>query len=142
MKKLTGQNAALKKSTQNAADAVSQANINLNGARAAVKTTESEISKCNRSLALAQTNWDAAGKSIEQSRTAITTFGKQISLAESKFKLAAVGIKDTRAPEDAPALVKKIGKTTYKVRVHFSQTSTETMSDKIKRMLKNEIQQM
>ena len=27
-------------------------------------------------------------------------------------------------------------------RVHFSQTSTETMSDKIKRMLKNEIQQM
>ena len=47
-----------------------------------------------------------------------------------------------RAPEDAPALVKKIGKTTYKVRVHFSDTSTETMSDKIKRMLKNEIQQM
>ena len=44
-----------------------------------------------------------------------------------------------RAPEDAPALVKKIGKTTYKVRVHFSDTSTETMSDKIKRMLKNEI---
>lgn len=94
VKKLTGQNAALKKSTQNAADAVFQANINLNGARAAVKVTESEISKCNRSLALAQTNWDAAGKSIEQSRTAITTFGKQISLAESKFKLATVGIKD------------------------------------------------
>ena len=47
-----------------------------------------------------------------------------------------------RGPEDAPALVKKIGKTTYKVRVHFSKTSTETMSDKIKRMLKNEIQQM
>ena len=94
VKKLTGQNAALKKSTQNAADAVTQANINLNGARAAVKVTESEISKCNRSLALAQTNWDAAGKSIEQSRTAITTFGKQISLAESKFKLATVGIKD------------------------------------------------
>ena len=46
------------------------------------------------------------------------------------------------AAVDAPALVKKIGKTTYKVRVHFSNTSTETMSDKIKRMLKNEIQQM
>ena len=46
-----------------------------------------------------------------------------------------------RTPEDAPALVKKIGKTTYKVRVHFSDTSTETMSDKIKRMLKNEMQQ-
>ena len=49
----------------------------------------------------------------------------------------------TPAPEqDAPALVKKIGKTTYKVRVHFSTTSTETMSDKIKRMLKNEIQDL
>ena len=46
----------------------------------------------------------------------------------------------SRAPENTPAMVKKIGKTTYKVRVHFSQTSTETMSDKIKRMLKNEIQ--
>ncbi len=44
--------------------------------------------------------------------------------------------------EDTPALVKKIGKTTYIVRVHFSETSKETMSDKIKRMLKNEIEQI
>ena len=43
----------------------------------------------------------------------------------------------SRAPENTPAMVKKIGKTTYKVHVHFSNTSTETMSDKIKRMLKN-----
>lgn len=51
---------------------------------------------------------------------------------------------DTAAAREnePPALVKKIGKTTYRVRVHFSTTSTETMSDKIKRMLKNEIQQM
>ena len=41
-----------------------------------------------------------------------------------------------------PALVKKIGRTTYIVRIHFSETSRETMSDKIKRMLKNEIRQM
>lgn len=46
------------------------------------------------------------------------------------------------ASEDRPALVKKIGKTTYKVHVHFSTTSTETMSDKIKRMLRNEVSQM
>ena len=39
-------------------------------------------------------------------------------------------------------MVKKVGKTTHKVRVHFSNTSTETMSDKIKRMFKNEIQHM
>lgn len=45
-------------------------------------------------------------------------------------------------PNDATAMVRKIGKTTYKVRVHFSDTSRETMSDKIKRMLKNEVSQM
>ncbi|RHR11443.1 hypothetical protein DWX49_18750, partial [Blautia sp. AF19-34] len=30
----------------------------------------------------------------------------------------------SRAPENTPAMVKKIGKTTYKVHVHFSNTST------------------
>ena len=45
-----------------------------------------------------------------------------------------------RAPEDAPALVKKIGRTTYVVRVHFSKTSTETMSDNINRLIKRERQ--
>lgn len=94
VKKLSGQNAALKKTTQNAADAVSQANTNLNIARAGVKTTEAEIARCNQSLRLARTNWDAAGKSIDESRAAITTFGKQIGLAESKFKLATAGIRD------------------------------------------------
>ncbi len=52
------------------------------------------------------------------------------------------GTTTTAPAKDAPALVKKIGRTTYIVRVHFSKTSRETMSDKIKRMLKNEIQQM
>ncbi len=48
----------------------------------------------------------------------------------------------TTPAKDAPALVNKIDRTTYIVRVHFSKTSMETMSDKIKHMLKNEIQQM
>lgn len=48
----------------------------------------------------------------------------------------------TARAENPPALVKKIGRTTYIVRIHFSETSTETMNDKIKRMLKNEIRQM
>ena len=55
---------------------------------------------------------------------------------------AADNITPTAPEAGQPDLVKKIGKTTYKVRVHFSTTSTETMSDKIKRMLKNEVQQM
>ena len=44
--------------------------------------------------------------------------------------------------DECPVLVKKIGKTTYRVMIHFSITSRETMSDKIKRMLRNEINQM
>ena len=51
-------------------------------------------------------------------------------------------ITTTPPDKDAPALVKEIGRTTYIVLVHFSKTSKENMSDKIKRMLKNEIQQM
>lgn len=43
--------------------------------------------------------------------------------------------------QDAPAFVKKIDKTTFVVRVHFSTTSKESMEDKIKRMLKCEIKQ-
>jgi len=43
---------------------------------------------------------------------------------------------------EQPDLVKKIDKTTYIVKVHFSETSKETMSDKIKRMLRNEVSQM
>lgn len=43
--------------------------------------------------------------------------------------------------QDAPALVRKIDKTTFVVRVHFSTTSKESMEDKIKRMLKNEANQ-
>ena len=34
-----------------------------------------------------------------------------------------------------PTVRKQIGKTTYIVRVHFSQTAKETMEDKIKRLL-------
>jgi len=39
-----------------------------------------------------------------------------------------------------PDLVKRIGKTTYQVTVHFNPDSKETMSDKIIRMLKSEVQ--
>jgi len=46
----------------------------------------------------------------------------------------------TTAKTEQPCFVKRIGKTTYKVNVHFSTTSKETMSDKIIRMLRNEVQ--
>ena len=53
-------------------------------------------------------------------------------------KNTATTVKETEQPD----LVRKIGKTTYKVKVHFSTTSKETMSDKIIRMLRNEVRQM
>lgn len=41
--------------------------------------------------------------------------------------------------QDKPMrLTKRIGQTTYKVNVYFSQTSKETMSDKIIRRIENE----
>jgi len=58
---------------------------------------------------------------------------------------ANINAADNTSPvqeDESPALVKKIGKTTYRVTIHFSTTSSETMSDKIKRMLRNEISQM
>ena len=78
----------------------------------------------------------------EETRTMQTADTTPARAPEEARTMQTADTTPARAPEDAPALVKKIGKTTYKVRVHFSQTSTETMSDKIKRMLKNEIQQM
>ena len=63
-------------------------------------------------------------------------------MSEETCTRQTVDTATARSPEDIPALVKTIGKTTYKVRVHFSQASNETMKDKIMRMLKNEMSQM
>ena len=41
-----------------------------------------------------------------------------------------------------PTVRKQIGKTTYIVRVHFNETAKETMEDKIKRMLREEVRKM
>ena len=48
---------------------------------------------------------------------------------------------ETKTENAAPAVKKKIGKTTYIVKVHFSKNATETMSKKIERMIRQEIQQ-
>jgi hypothetical protein len=44
----------------------------------------------------------------------------------------------TTARAEQPDYVKRIGNTTYRVKVHFSQTSKETMSDKVLRLIKND----
>ena len=51
-------------------------------------------------------------------------------------------LENVSAQEDPPALIKRIGGMTYIVRVHFSTTSKETFSDKVKRLLRNEVRQL
>ena len=48
---------------------------------------------------------------------------------------AALPINDQRQPK----MTKKLGNTTYDVFVHFSKTSKETMTDKVMRLIRNEI---
>ena len=62
-------------------------------------------------------------------------------------KIVNISVADSVIPlptqrDERPTLVKKIGKTIYRVTIHFSTTGRETMSDKIKRMLRNEISHM
>lgn len=50
--------------------------------------------------------------------------------------------KTTETPtteQTAPVLIKKIGKTTYMVGIHFSETSKETMDDKVARLVERDI---
>ena len=44
------------------------------------------------------------------------------------------------APDAPPALVQKIGNTIYEVSFHFSTTSRETMSDKINRLIRRDLE--
>lgn len=41
-------------------------------------------------------------------------------------------------PRESGVFTKRIGSTNYRVSVHFSKTSRETMNDKIMRLIKNE----
>jgi len=48
--------------------------------------------------------------------------------------------KTTTAKAEQPHFEKRIGKTTYRVKVHFNPNSKETITDKIMRLLRNEAQ--
>ena len=46
------------------------------------------------------------------------------------------------AEEETPVFRQVIGRTTYEVALHFSQTSSETMADKVRRLILNDISQI
>ena len=56
--------------------------------------------------------------------------------------LTSTAAEDATIQKEPPALVKKIGKMTYIVRVHFSTTSKETFTDKVNRLLRQEVRQL
>lgn len=76
VEKLSGQNDALKRSTQNAADAVSTAQTQLNRANAALRETEAELRETNRQLRTAQSAWTAAGKALTEFEDRCQKIGK------------------------------------------------------------------
>ena len=43
------------------------------------------------------------------------------------------------AEKNTATIYRRIGSTTYKVRVHFSDTAQETMNDKILHLIENEV---
>ena len=47
--------------------------------------------------------------------------------------------KTSRKESEPQYLLKRIGSTTYKVSIHFSQTSKETMADIVRRVLEREV---
>jgi hypothetical protein len=85
------------------------------------------------------------GRRDELPALSVQTGKKELLMNNEKIvniNAAVSGVPLPTQEDERPALVKKIGKTTYRVRIHFSTTSQENMSDKIKRMLRNEISQM
>ncbi len=50
-------------------------------------------------------------------------------------------VKKEQSQSKTRVFTKRIGSTTYRVSVHFSKTSRETMNDKILRLIKNEVRQ-
>ena len=40
---------------------------------------------------------------------------------------------------EIPSITQRLGNTTYEVYVHFSETSKETMTDKVLRLIRNEV---
>ncbi|MCL2812664.1 MAG: transposon-encoded TnpW family protein [Clostridia bacterium] len=43
-----------------------------------------------------------------------------------------------QADKKAPTITKRIGNTTFDIHVHFSETSKETFTDKVLRLIKND----
>ena len=135
VKKLSGQHEALKKSVQNAADAVSTAGTNLNNAQAAVKMTRAAIEKCNRDLKTGQSLWTATGKALESfgkkcesTSKVMNTAGRTLT-ATMTTPIVALGTAAVKASISYESAFTSVRKTVDATEKEFSQ-----LSDGIKTM--------
>ena len=139
VKKLSGQCDALQKATQKAADAVSTAQTNLNGAKAAVKETEAAIRSCNAQLRTAQSNWTAAGKALQDFSTKATNVGKTATSMGKTLSLAvttpivAMGKEVLQASMDFESSFTSVRKTVDATEEEFARlaASSKQMSTEI-----------
>ena len=60
----------------------------------------------------------------------------------ASLSVNASGVPEKKTHDRPPDMVRKIGKTTYKVWAHFSESGKETLDDKVKRMLRDDVRRM
>ena len=124
---LAGQNDALRRSTQNAADAVSTAQTQLNKAEASVRETEAAIRDTNAQLKTAQSEWTAAGKSLEEFSKKCDTVGKNLEKAGKKLTafvtapIVALGTASVNASIEFESSFASVRKTVDASEAEFAQ---------------------
>ena len=139
VKKLTGQQVSLQKSTQNAADAFTSAQTKLNNARAAVKQTQADIESCNKALKTAQSEWTAMGKALDSFGKKASSTGKAlIGAGKSLSKtvttpVLAMGTAAIKASLDFESSFTSVRKTVDATEAEFDAlaSATKTMSTQV-----------
>ena len=139
VKKLTGQQVSLQKSTQNAADAFTSAQTKLNNARAAVKQTQADIESCNKALKTAQSEWTAMGKALDSFGKKASSTGKALTGAGKSLSktvttpVLAMGTAAIKASLDFESSFTSVRKTVDATEAEFDAlaSATKTMSTQV-----------
>ena len=134
VRKLSAQQTALQKSTQNAADAFTTAQTKLNNARAAVKQTQADIESCNRALKTAQSQWTAMGKTLEDFGQKASATGKALTGAGKTLTttvttpIVAMGTAAIKASLDFESSFTSVRKTVDATESEFSALASASKS--------------
>ena len=134
VRKLSAQQTALQKSTQNAADAFTTAQTKLNNARAAVKQTQADIESCNRALKTAQSQWTAMGKTLEDFGKKASATGKTLTGAGKTLTttvttpIVAMGTAAIKASLDFESSFTSVRKTVDATEAEFTALASASKS--------------